>query len=122
MTKRIITKFTLATIVAFAASACYKVQYKNPNAQIGTSHSVKQKFFLWGALGGEQVDLNKLCPQGVAEIASEHSFIDIVLYSLTGGLYTPVSVEVHCASGVAFRVDQSDALRLSVNEIESGEN
>lgn len=95
---------------AASLSACstYQMKYKNPTAQHGVKHTVKQNFFLWGHVGGSSIDLKQLCPTGVAEIASESSFVDGLLFGLTIGLYSPLSVEVHCESGTAYRVDDTN--------------
>ncbi|HEY5928630.1 MAG TPA: hypothetical protein VIV11_43390 [Kofleriaceae bacterium] len=88
--------------VALATSACatHKIHYKNPTvAQSGTTKSAKQSFFLWGLVGGNDVDLQALCPNGVAGIDSKASVGDGILTALTGGIYSPISVDVHCAGG-----------------------
>jgi len=91
-----------ALVIAFAASGCatHKINYKNPTvASTGTTHTEKQAFFLWGLVGGNEIDLQRLCPTGVAGIESKSSGGDAVLTWVTGGLYSPMSVEVHCAAG-----------------------
>ncbi|MDQ3369891.1 MAG: Bor family protein, partial [Myxococcota bacterium] len=62
-------------------------------------HTAKQSFFLWGLIGGAEVDLVKLCPTGVAGIQSRSSGVDSILHYVTGGLYSPMSVDVQCAGG-----------------------
>lgn len=112
-TKRIRRTNTLAAglgLIGLIATSfgCYKVQYRNPSASIGDKHEIKQNLFLWGGFGGSEVNLESLCPQGVAQLGSKHSGLDVVLYTLTGGLYSPVSVEVHCKGGSAFQLDRTD--------------
>jgi hypothetical protein len=88
--------------VALATSGCatHKIHYKNPTvAQSGQTKTAKQSFFLWGLVGGSEVDLQALCPSGVAGIDSKSSGGDEILTWLTGGLYSPMTVEVHCAGG-----------------------
>ena len=98
----------VALTVALATSACatHKIHYKNPTVATkgetkGESKSVKQSFFLWGLVGGSEIDLAQLCPSGVAGIDSKSSGGDEILTWLTGGLYSPMSVDVHCAAGGA---------------------
>jgi hypothetical protein len=88
--------------VALTTSACatHNIHYKNPTvAQAGETKSAKQSFFLWGLVGGKEIDLQQLCPSGVAGIDSKSSGGDAVMTWLTGGLYSPMSVDVHCAGG-----------------------
>ena len=94
----------VALSVALATSACatHKIHYKNPTvASKGETKSAKQSFFLWGLVGGSEIDLAQLCPSGVAGIDSKSSGGDEILTWLTGGLYSPMSVDVHCAAGGA---------------------
>jgi hypothetical protein len=57
------------------------------------------RVFLWGLVGGKEIDLQQMCPNGVAGIDSKSSGVDSILTYLTGGLYSPMSVDVHCAGG-----------------------
>jgi hypothetical protein len=88
--------------LALATSACasHHIHYKNPTvATSGDTKSAKQSFFLWGLVGGSEVDLQQLCPNGVAGIDSRSSGVDAIMTALTGGIYSPMSVDVHCAGG-----------------------
>lgn len=116
--KKLSTILTIG-LAAGALSGCtaYQMKYKNPTAQPGEKHTVKQSFFLWGLVGGEEVDIAKLCPQGVADISSAESFGDQLLFAFTGGLYSPRSVELHCQSGTAYRIDKAEDDSVSVREM-----
>jgi len=101
----------LATVVSVAlllgACSTYKIGYRDATAGSGGSaHEVKQNFFLWGLAGGQEVELDRLCGGGVASIESQRSVVDGVLTVLTGGLYTPMTVQVRCADGSSFRLEQ----------------
>lgn len=88
--------------VALATSACatHTIRYKNPTvAATGETKNAKQSFFLWGLVGGSEVDLQQMCPSGVAAIEDKASVVDGILTAVTGGLYSPRSVEVRCAGG-----------------------
>jgi hypothetical protein len=100
-------KMQLAFVVlglAFAATGCatHTINYKNPSMQTGgATQTAKQSFFLWGLVGGSEVDLDKMCPTGVSQIQSKTSVGDQIFTVLTGGIYSPMSVNVQCASGGA---------------------
>jgi len=88
--------------LALATTACatHTIHYKNPNvARIAETKSARQSFYLWGLVGGSEVDLAQLCPAGVAGIDSKSSATDQILTWVTGGIYSPMSVDVHCAGG-----------------------
>lgn len=99
------TKLKMAVValgLAIAATGCatHTINYKNPTAQSGgATQSAKQSFFLWGLVGGAEVDLVRMCPTGVAQIQSKTSFGDQLFTFFTGGIYSPMSVNVQCATG-----------------------
>jgi hypothetical protein len=105
----------LAALVATSACASYKVNYRNKTApSSGEVHSAKQSFFLWGLVGGDEVDLDQLCPRGVSRIASKKGPGDAILFWLTGGLYAPISVEIECSGGVAYEIETSEDGKVAV--------
>jgi hypothetical protein len=93
-----------AAALALALTACstHSIKYKNPTAAGGgTVHSERQSFFLWGLVGGSEIDLAQVCPSGVARIEDRNSFGDQLFAMFTGGLYSPRSVEIECVGGTA---------------------
>jgi hypothetical protein len=98
-------KTLLVSIVAtlsLSACATHSINYTNPSAPPGGAISNhKQSFFLWGLVGGSQVDLARTCPNGVARITSRQAPVDGILAAFTGGIYSPMSVQVQCAGGSA---------------------
>ena len=63
------------------------------------------KFFIYGLVGTEEVDLRSLCPSGVSSIHQKAGFGDICLSTVTAGIYTPRTVEITCAAGTAYQMD-----------------
>jgi hypothetical protein len=91
---------TLGLAVAATGCATHTINYKNPTAPAGgATLSAKQSFFLWGLVGGSEVDLVKMCPTGVSQIQSKTSVGDQLFTIFTGGIYSPMSVNVQCATG-----------------------
>ncbi len=100
--KKQIAAVALGLAVAATGCATHKINYKNPSAHAGgASQSAKQSFFLWGLVGGSEVNLDQMCPAGVAQIQSKTGVGDQILTVLTGGIYSPMSVDVQCAVGGA---------------------
>jgi len=96
-------------MIALSACATHRINYSNPQATAGgATHDTSQAFYLWGLVGGDEVDLVRLCPAGVAKISSKTSALDGLLTLLTGGLYSPMSVEVQCAGGGVARLERVD--------------
>jgi hypothetical protein len=111
------TKTLLATLgLALALSACatHKINYTNPQtAPGGATHDATQSFFLWGLVGGDEIDLPRLCPTGVSRIQSKSGAMDGLLTVITGGLYSPMSVEVQCAGGGSATLHRDSRRRMA---------
>lgn len=92
----------LALVVLLSlAPSCYHVTYSNGvghpyGSQSGTNH-----FFLWGLANTAEVEVNALCPEGLARLVVGQSFLDGFLRLLTFGIYTPRSWEAWCMAEVA---------------------
>ena len=92
----------IGAALAVALSGCsHHIKYSTSKPGGGPVKKETQAFFLWGLVGGSELPLDTMCPQGVAHIDSKKGFADAILTSLTGGLYSPMSVEVTCAGGTA---------------------
>jgi hypothetical protein len=46
-------------------------------------------------------DLKQICPEGWAEVTTETSFLNWLLYSITSGIYTPQTVTIRCSGAEA---------------------
>lgn len=57
--------------------------------------------FLYGLVPPSVVDSADECPEGVARVVTEHSFVNGLAAAITFGLYTPMHINVTCASGSA---------------------
>lgn len=55
--------------------------------------------FLWGLVPPTVVDSAAQCPSGVAQVITEHSFVNGLAAAITFGIYTPMHINVTCASG-----------------------
>jgi hypothetical protein len=67
-----------------------------PNGAVveGTS-----SFFVAALVGDERVPVYQMCPQGVSQIETGLSFVDLLLTVVTFAIYTPRSYVVHCGGG-----------------------
>jgi len=88
--------------VLLMLSSCYKNTYTAGAPSGGGNHTVHAQFFLYGLLGSETVNLSQLCPSGVAWFQNRMEVSDALLSCVTCSLYTPLTIEVHCASGAAW--------------------
>src|SRR6266581_4579730 len=53
--------------------------------------------WLWGLVPPSAIETAKKCPQGVAKVETQHSFLNQLVSALTGGIYSPMAIKVTCA-------------------------
>ena len=92
-----------ALVLGLAAAGCYRVAYETDLPAGGPVRTQTATFFLGGLIGETTVDLQALCPNGVARWQNEASPVDTILTYVTVGIFTPRTITVTCAGGRAYR-------------------
>ena len=86
---------------ALLLSGCYRITV-NTGAP-PTPTTVDKPFvnhFVYGLVPpSDPINVGGQCPQGVAQVITEQSFVNGLVSNLTWGLYTPQHVKVTCAGG-----------------------
>lgn len=54
--------------------------------------------WLWGLIAADEISVVAQCPNGVATVETQQSFLNGLVGGLTLGIYTPQEVRVTCAS------------------------
>jgi len=86
----------LALCALLALSGCHLIRY-DTGRQAGPRHvDITVHFFFWGLKGGEVVDLDDACPEGVARWESRATFGNWLVDVLTLGVYGPRTVHIEC--------------------------
>ena len=79
-------------------AGCFNVTYiaksRAPSAVI---HEHKLTFFLGGLVGTEEIPAGQLCPNGVAKVHTQNTFVDMLLTVVTLTIYSPRTAEITCA-------------------------
>jgi hypothetical protein len=61
-------------------------------------HEFMQQFFVYGIGQTQSIDTSKLCRgKKVSHVETTHSFLDVLLETLSGGLFAPRTAKVYCA-------------------------
>lgn len=87
----------LATAVILAG--CYNARVNTglpPSDQV-----IEEKWaasWIGGAVSPETVETASECPNGVAQVHTYHSFLNMLVAGLTAGIFTPMTIRVTCAS------------------------
>ncbi len=87
-------------LCALAFSGCaYNYTFKTGLPPSGKQVSETEHQVLFGWIGDNVFDLDKACPNGVAEFGSYVSFANWVPTLVTVGLYTPRTAYAVCSEG-----------------------
>jgi hypothetical protein len=86
-------------LAAVGTSGCWRARVVNRDTPTGEKHETTGGIWLWGLVSTESAHVKtaEKCPDGLAQVESEHTFLDGFLGALTLGLYTPVTIRYTCA-------------------------
>jgi hypothetical protein len=93
-----------ASLIAasIALSACYHATIETgltPSTQV-----LEQSFassWIYGLVPPKTVETASRCPDGVARVETQHTFVNQLVGFLTLGIYTPMHIRVTCAQAGA---------------------
>ena len=83
-----------------ASAGCYHVTVVT--GAPSTSQKIDkpwQNSFVEGLVPPAEISSKETCPQGVAKVETERSFLNGLVSTLTYSIYTPMHATVTCASG-----------------------
>ena len=94
-TTRIVSMVALVML-----GACYRVTV-NTGAPPAVTVIDKewQHSFVYGLVPPPAIDAKQTCPQGVASIMTERSFLNGLVGAITSSIFTPMHAKITCASG-----------------------
>ena len=100
----------VAVVAAALLTACYRVtvitgEPASAPAPIAPTIPAEnvidrpwQHGFVLGLVPPDELSTHERCPQGAAEVVTEQSFLNGLVWSLTYGIYTPMHTRVTCAA------------------------
>ncbi len=91
----------IVSVVALVAlSACFRVTVNTGAPPAATVIDKQwQLSFVYGLVPPPAIDAKQTCPQGVASVVTERSFLNGLVGAITYSLFTPMHTTVTCASG-----------------------
>jgi len=91
----------LLLAAAALLSGCYRVTVVTgaPPAPTAEIQRLWQHSFVYGIVPPPEIDASAQCPQGIATVVTERSFLNGLVSILTWSLYTPMQATVTCATG-----------------------
>src|SRR5260370_7667182 len=106
------SKLLVALLVALPA--CYHATI-NTGLPAGTA-VVRESWasgWLWGLVPPPPVSTLAHCPSGVSKVETVHSFLNMVVAGLTGGIFEPMTIKATCATGGRAPVPASSHFKMA---------
>jgi hypothetical protein len=92
------TRMAVLTLLLLGATGCYHATIEtgaSPSAQ-----TVEKKWasgWIYGLVPPSTINTKEKCPNGVAKIETQQTFVNQVVGILTLGIYTPMDIRATCA-------------------------
>ena len=88
-----------AVVAAFALTGCYHAVITTGRPESTDVISIKwANSFIFGLVPPPIVDAAARCTNGVAKVETQHSFLNGIAAIVTFQIYTPMQIDVTCAS------------------------
>lgn len=101
-------------LLATSTTACYHAVIETGRPESSTV--INQPWamsFVYGLVPPPQVNTASSCPNGVAKVETQHSFLNGLVAAVTFGIVTPIQITVTCAGSGG---GNDDAATLTVDE------
>jgi hypothetical protein len=89
-----------AAFLSLAVSGCYRVTVESGAAHAPTRvEQPWQMSFAAGLVPPPEINTQGECPQGIAQIQTQRSFLNQLAAGVTGSIISPMDVRIICAAG-----------------------
>jgi len=116
------TRIILCSLaLLFVASGCFHATIDTGRTPSGDTISQKwASCWIFGLVPPKTVDAAATCPNGVAVVETQRSFLNQLVGMVTFGIYTPLEIQVTCASGTGadLNVDEDDVVLVEGTDSE----
>ncbi len=90
----------IPAVLLLTVAACYHATIETGLAPSTTViDKAWASSFIYGLVPPSTVETKAKCPNGVAKVETQHSFLNQIVGGLTFGIYTPMAIKVTCAQG-----------------------
>ena len=119
----------VGVVVVLVSSACYHATIETglPAGSDVVSNQWAHGF-IFGLIAPSTVNTASQCKNGVAKVETQHSFLNMLAQFFTASLYTPMQIDVTCASSnrmsaidgaIKARNASPEALKVAIAEAAS---
>lgn len=92
----------LVIVPALLTTACYHAIVetgRSPSATVINRHF--QPSFIYGLVPPPPLNVAGQCPNGLARVETQHTFVEGLVGAITFGIFTPMTITATCASGTS---------------------
>lgn len=100
-------------LVALGLSGCYAA--KVDTGRTPSTKVISKKFascWIYGLVPPATIQTSTECPDGVALVETQHSFLNYIVGAITFGIYTPIQIVVTCAEPGKTSMDPAQELTV----------
>ena len=91
-----------ASLALVTLTGCYVATIETGRAKLSKTISKPwASCWIYGLVPPTTIQTSADCPDGVAVVQTQHSFLNYLVGGLTFGIYTPIQIVVTCAEGGA---------------------
>lgn len=90
-----LTRLGLLLLALTVLGGCHRVAYQSRLPAGGKVHERQLNYWVFGIVGEHEVDLDEVCPDGVAAYRSEATAFGLWNF-LTLGIFTPRTLYIEC--------------------------
>jgi hypothetical protein len=99
--------------MAVALSGCYHATIDTGRPASSTVIQIDWAHgFIFGLVPPATVETASTCPNGVAKVETQHSFLNLLAQFITFSLYTPITITVTCASAGRGSIDGAKSIEV----------
>jgi len=106
--RELMRKILVVPLVLLFSSACYHATVDT--GLPATNEQIKKNFassWIYGLIPPSEIETWEECPQGVAQVDTQLSFVNQLVGAITLGIYTPMEIVVTCAAASRSDAGQS---------------
>jgi hypothetical protein len=95
----------LLAVALIAMGGCYHATIET--GLPSSSEVIQQDWasgWIYGLVPPSTVSTAEKCPNGVAKVETQQSFLNLLVHAITFGIYTPMAIKVTCASAATGEV------------------
>jgi len=102
MRKNLVRSVAAAAVLTLGTAGCYHATVETGRPANGVEiHKSFAASWIDGLVPPSTVQAAQQCPNGIARVDTQLSFVNMLVGALTLGIYTPMDIRVQCAGATA---------------------